>query len=61
MKQESSNNLSELCSLLIEIEKLCKDYSHIAHIEAVKRIKQIAESNYQLADNILNERQRETD
>ena len=57
MKQENNNTLQELCSLLLEVERLCKQYSHINHLEPVKRLKALAESNYQKADNILQERQ----
>lgn len=56
MKTLSNHQLSELCNLLSNIEMKCKEYSHIADLEPVKRIMQIAESNYQKADNILTER-----
>jgi len=57
MKELSTHELRELCSLLIDIERLCKrEYLHIAHLDPIKRIIAIADSNYQKADNILNER-----
>ena len=57
MKNKSNYELKELCSFLLAAEKLCKEYSHLNHLEPVKRINQIAESQYNKVDNVLNERQ----
>ena len=58
MKKHSNLELLELTYLLSAIEKLCKsDYAHIQHLEPVKRLIQLCDSQYQIADNILTERE----
>jgi len=56
MENLTANELNELCTLLAQVTNLCREYSHIVHLEPVKRIIQIADSNYQKADNVLLER-----
>ena len=59
MNKLTNLELSELMCFLSAVEKLAKkDFIHISHIESVKQIVSLVDSNYQKADNVLLEREK---